>query len=306
MKIAIVGGSISGFYLAWKLSPKNSVTVFEQNKKIGKKSCSGLISERLWDFIPRNYKLIQNRINTSVIHLPKKQVRLDFKPKMLVINRPALDRYMASLARKAGANIIFRKVEEMPKGYDFIIGCDGALSVVRKLLNLPDPKFRLGIKCIIKEKDGSREVHTWPIKQGFAWRIPRRESVEYGVMASPERAKLEFTDFCLKNNINPETKFSGLIPQGLIVSNRRRIALCGDAAGLTKPHTGGGVIWGLISADILLKTFPVVKNYNRALKTFFNSKIFNIHLANKIGTFFGTNLPQILPESKTIDSDFLF
>ena len=34
------------------------------------------------------------RINAAVINLPKKQVRLEFRPKMLVINRPAMDRFI--------------------------------------------------------------------------------------------------------------------------------------------------------------------------------------------------------------------
>ena len=65
MKIGIIGCSINGAYLAWKLSKENDVTVFEKNKTIGEKPCSGLVSERIWNFIPKNDDLIENVIDES-------------------------------------------------------------------------------------------------------------------------------------------------------------------------------------------------------------------------------------------------
>ena len=60
MKVAIIGAGICGLYLALKLSESGSeVTVFEKKEKIGKEVCSGLVSERILDFIPESQKLIQ-------------------------------------------------------------------------------------------------------------------------------------------------------------------------------------------------------------------------------------------------------
>ena len=106
MKIGIVGAGINGTYLAWKLSKEHDVTLFEKKKTIGKNVCSGLVSYRLWDFIPKSKKLIMNTINEAVLHFPEKQVSLRFFPKMLVLNRKSLDGYIASLAEKNGAKII--------------------------------------------------------------------------------------------------------------------------------------------------------------------------------------------------------
>jgi len=62
MKVAIVGASVSGLYLAWKLSEKkNEVFVFERKEKVGGKVCSGLFSERIFEFIPESKKSSKKR-----------------------------------------------------------------------------------------------------------------------------------------------------------------------------------------------------------------------------------------------------
>ncbi len=65
-----------------------------------------------------------------------------------------------------------------------------------------------------------------------------------------------FEEFLNKNNLSLENIKTALISQGLIIPQNQNITLCGEAAGLTKPWSGGGVIWGLMAADILLKNFP--------------------------------------------------
>jgi len=85
MKIAIIGAGICGLYLARKLSEKGSeVTVFEKKEKIGKGACSGLFSERILEFIPESEKLIQNQIESVLIHFPKRTLKVKFSRKFLI------------------------------------------------------------------------------------------------------------------------------------------------------------------------------------------------------------------------------
>lgn len=311
MKVAIVGAGICGLYLAWKLSKKGEdITVFEKRGKIGKEACSGLFSERILEFIPESKKLIQNQINSALIHFPGKTIKIEFARKFLVMSHRELDRLTAKLAQKSGSEIILNHSATRPGlvafGADRMIGCDGANSAVRKWLKMPEPNFRLGIQGFIPQKDFSNYVETWPVKEGFIWKIPRGWKTEYGIIAKPKNARKILEDFLAKNNIRLEKTVSALIPQGLIVPKNNNITLCGDAAGLTKPWSGGGVIWGLKAADLLLKNFPDFVKYQIAVKKGFSRQIILSRLAAKAVYFLGFKASWLLPKNIKIENDFLF
>jgi len=308
------------------------VTVFEKKEKIGKEVCSGLVSERILDFIPESQKLIQgdelcsssrfasarvNEINYCLIHFPNRTLKIKFLKKFFVMNHFELDRLVTSLAEKSGAKIVLNynvKTKDFVTfqgEFDRIIGCDGAISVVRKNLRLNNPKFYLGIRGFIlnpppKFGGGANFVETWPTNNGFIWKIPRgKEGIEYGIIEKPGEAKKLLDNFLKGKNIQLESLNSALIPQGLIIPENSKITLCGDSVGLTKPWSGGGVIWSLIAADILLKNFPDFLKYQKEIKKFFLPKIIFSKMAKISVYFFGFNFPCILPKEIRIEGDFL-
>ena len=307
MRVAIIGGGISGLYLAWKLSEKkHDVTVFERKKEISNNVCSGLFSQRILEFIPESRKLIQNKIDHVVLHFPKKTVKVEFSRDFFVMSHSELDRLVADLAQKAGAEIILNSnISSIPKEYDRVIGCDGANSFVRKELGLPEPNYRLGILGFLDKPCSESYVETWPCNNGFIWKIPRGKETEYGILAKPKEAKIILDEFLNKNNIVLKRIESKIVPQGFIIPLNPLITLCGDAAGLTKLWSGGGVIWGLSAADILLKTFPDFLKYRKAMRRFFILKIILSKIAVKSVYFLGFKMPWLLPKKTGIESDFL-
>jgi flavin-dependent dehydrogenase len=309
MRICVVGLGINGSYVAYKLAQKgHEVVVFEGKSKIGGKACSGLVSKRIWSYIPENSDLILNEIDFVKIHYPKKTVKVNFRPKMLSLDRLALERYLAKLAKDEGVEIRFGNTIlgiDGLEGFDRIIGCDGAMSVVRKDLYVSNPNFRLGIYLYKKEKANFNYAETWPTKNGFCWRIPKGDKVEYGCMDSVYWANMEFNKFCSKQGIEEEYVKSHLIPQGLRFSNDDNIFLCGDAAGLTKPWSGGGIIWGFAAADMLVDSFPNVELYNEKLQAFEKRmKLYN--KLTKGASYVGNKVSWLIPSKRTIDSDYLF
>ncbi|MDD5569482.1 MAG: NAD(P)-binding protein [Candidatus Pacebacteria bacterium] len=316
LKIAIIGGGIIGTYLAWKLGERgHDVSVFEKKseKDAGKKVCSALFSERIIGFIPQASECVKNEISGCVINFPKKKIKLNFSPKHLVLNREKLLATLISLARETGAHIIFnQEIKELPQDFDYIIGCDGAGSIVRNKLELPKPVFSLGIRAYFRQSDNSNFVSTCPTRSGFLWKIPKGDCVEYGAMGDLKETKKIFDDFLKRENINTEESASAIIPQpgnyfvdsGLIFTNENNIALCGDATGLTKPWSGGGIIWGLTQAGILLKTFPNFKEYKKEVIKKFGRQILKGKISKRLVYLFGNYFPYILPSEITYDNDF--
>lgn len=322
MKVAVAGAGITGMYLAWKLAEEgHKVVVFEKDVRVGNKACSALISERLNDFLPFDESLVENRIDFCFIRFPKKTVKLLFRPSHLAVDRQGLCESMLGLCRRAGAEVILgRSLREIPEGFDRIIACDGALSGIREGLGLSSPAMRLGLQIFEEKEDFSQYVETWPVKSargnlwgrglGFCWKIPRGGRVEYGALGPAETIRQDFDEFLRRQAVPsvPELESqirSALVPQGLVASSSEKVCLCGDAAGLTKPWSGGGVIWGLEAAGILLKNFPDFSGYRKELKAVFQKRLLRGGIMTSLVYFLGRNLPFLLPSETAVDNDFL-
>ncbi|MXV61336.1 geranylgeranyl reductase family protein [Natronorubrum sp. JWXQ-INN-674] len=242
-------------------------------------ACSGHVSTDIWEFTGKGAReeLFQNEVYGARFHVggPHSEPYPFYKDEVAsnVIDRVGLDRHLADLAREAGADVREEhtvtgvtehhdRVEIVASGPDgtvkheakMLAGCDGARSRVRDELSLPQPGELLhGVLAFSDEDDHEDfvDVHlTAPTF--FAWRIPRGEAgVEYGLAAPPGvQVNKHFRELIDGYEIDVSHRCSGAIP--IDPPDRvtgRRAFLIGDAAAQTKPFTGGGILYGMTSAD---------------------------------------------------------
>ena len=277
----VVGAGPSGSRFARSAAERGHDVLVLESGEIGRPlACSGHVSLDIWDFVPDSARerLRQNEIYGARFHPggADSPAHPFYKEAVVsnVIDRVGLDRTLAECARKAGATIrtghTVTSVEERPDhvaidatGPDgvehfearILCGADGPRSKVRSQLGLPEPTELLhGVLGFASEPDydGFVDVHL-TVPRFFAWRIPRGEAgVEYGLAVAPgEDASARFDSFVDDYGVGIERRCSGAIPIGppdRTVGTRS--FLVGDAAGQTKPFTGGGILYGMRSADI--------------------------------------------------------
>ncbi len=277
----VVGAGPAGSRFARRAAERgHDVVVFEQGK-VGKPlACSGHVSLDVWEYLSDGARdaLFQNDIHGARFHLggPGSAEYPFYKDEPIsnAIDRVELDGRLAEAARDAGAAVreghTVTGVDERAdgvtvavKGPDgafeaetrMIAGCDGPRSRVRGELGLPEPDELLhGVLGFDPDPDDEDfvDVHL-NVPRFFAWRIPRGEAgVEYGLAAAPgEDVPARFDDLVADYDADIDRRCSGAIPIGPPdETTSHRGFLIGDAAGQTKPFTGGGILYGMTAADV--------------------------------------------------------
>ena len=244
-------------------------------------ACSGHVSTDIWRFVPDDARedLFQNRIYGANFYTggPDAESHLFYKTDEVsnVIDRVGLDRTLADCARRAGADVreghTVTAVDEQPDHVTvtasvagkaetrtfetkMVAGCDGPVSRVRQAAGLPEPGEKLhGVLAFTEEVDHTDYVDVHLTVPGFfAWRIPRGDAgVEYGLAAPPgDDVTALFETLTEQYGVDTDRFCSGAIPIGPPDTvSTDRIFLLGDAAGQTKPFTGGGILYGMTAAD---------------------------------------------------------
>ena len=278
----VVGAGPAGSRFSRRATERGYDVLTLERGAVGKPlACSGHVSTDIWKFTPEGAReeLLQNEVYGARFHVggPGSDNYQFYKREVVsnVIDRVGLDERLAEAAREAGADLrenhSVSAVEEYddrvevtastPEGTEtfeakMVAGCDGPVSRVRSDLGLPEPGEKLqGVLAFSEEDDPGDyvDVHlTAP--RFFAWRIPRGDSgVEYGLAAPPgsdPSAKDLFAEFTDEYDVETSHFCAGMIPVGPAESvTSRRGFLIGDAAAQTKPFTGGGILYGMTSAD---------------------------------------------------------
>ena len=151
-----------------------------------------------------------------------------------------------------------------------LCGADGAHSWVRRNFRMGRPKemmigFQVEVTGYIGE-EGRLDMYTGSeIAPGFfAWAIPSGDTTRIGAWSKADmlqgKSPEQLLDTLMKSQLwarrfsgcREVGRFCGPVPSGLVSRPLRgRVALFGDAAGLCKPTTGGGIGPGFTHVEAL-------------------------------------------------------
>ncbi len=286
--VVVVGAGPAGLYTALLLAREGlDVLVLEEHPGIGVPThCTGIISSEIEAF----YKVPEH----AVLHRPThcrlvspSGATYEFTSngeQILVIDRGAFDQCLAALAQEAGVEIRLgcrvgsvlprvELVEASVEGGEPVRARVGVLAsgvgyrLQRQLgMGLPSVYLHSAQLEVDARETDAIEVHlgraTAPA--GFAWVVPvrRRGSwrVRVGVAADGDaggylRQILKHPSVAERLMGSPKEPMRRLLPLGPLPRTfGHRVLAVGDAAGLTKPTTGGGIFYSLLSGSLAAET----------------------------------------------------
>ncbi len=243
--------------------------------------CTGVLSASAFDEFDLPRHTILNPL-TTVRFVSPAGVEVKYSPaaaEAVVIDRGAFDRGLAANATAAGAEIRFNtRVQSFEFTSDGVhastaggrisarlaVLAGGASYLLQRRLGLGLPRAYLQTaqRELPAESLGDVELHFGRAVApgGFAWAVPVKRPdgphVRVGVMATHAahgwyEAMLERLSArwgIAADGTRPRLKFLPL--RSIQRTYADRLLVVGDAAGLVKPTTGGGIYYSVLSADI--------------------------------------------------------
>lgn len=305
--IVIVGAGAAGCTLAANLSENYKVLLIDSKDFPRKKACSGILVTEGIDFF-------EGSLDKSILVKPTKLdiIYQDWdngtekitKKGFLNTDRFLLDNFLFDSVRNK-KNISFVKNTtflDYTKTHDgvhkvimlesnglvkpiiskYLIGCDGALSRVRKKIDSREIPFYIGVQEFVKTNvliDKAYFIFDSDITDFYSWVIPKQPYVEIGALLDPNDSREKF--LLLKKKVSEKL---GIVGEGVLNSaivlrpnpskdvllGKDSILLCGEAAGLISPSSAEGISYALRSgkycADALNNSSDPLKDYSKNCK----------------------------------------
>jgi digeranylgeranylglycerophospholipid reductase len=325
----IIGAGPAGLHLAYRLSEAGiDVAVIDAQTRIGEGAvCSGVIGEEAFGRFELPTRSVLARIHSIRAVSPAGKT-LDHQspvPLARVVEKGAFNQDLASLSLSTGVEFYLgRYVESLrpemrcvAANYRSRCGARGTLkarvaiiasgvnSTLNRRLGLARPCefLRAAQADIVIGKDGA--AHPTKVyfgrrvaPGGFGWRIPLGQGHFRVGLLSTANPRPYFVELLRKiapeipaSSVPVSQKAIGQVPRGKSVAER--LLVIGEAAGHIKTSTGGGIYYGLLSAEfaseVLLQAFRrgqfsthTLGRFERYWRSAFGSEILIGHFARRL------------------------
>jgi digeranylgeranylglycerophospholipid reductase len=331
--VVVIGAGPAGLHAAYRLASAGlDVMVIDAQKRIGENAvCSGVIGDEAFVRFGLPRRSILNRICCIQAISPagRKLEHRMTAPLAYVVDKAEFNRDLGEQARAAGTEIsLGRVVTTVDCDRDRVTlsfrshgntggklrarvaiiasGVNGALNSKLGLVKLSE--FLQAIQADIPfGKDGAANPTELYVGRSiapgaFGWKIPLGQGrVRVGLM-SEENPRPYFNALLQRvapeldqKKIVPQQKAIGQVPVGKCVADR--IVVIGEAAGHVKTSTGGGIYYGLLSAEIAAETIirafqrseftvSTLGEFERLWRAAFGTELSAGHLARKMAARF--------------------
>jgi len=286
MDVAVVGGGPAGAWTAYELARRGvNVTLFDASHP-REKPCGGGVTGRALALvgdairaddlgataIRRARFVSRGRVDEPVVALSHQA--------LVVVDRATFDASLVRAAERAGARLCTERVVDVSAdargarittrrsayAADFLVGADGATSLVRRRVSTPLERAQLSIATGFFARGVTSdeiviELTTQP--PGYLWSFPRPDHLAVGICAQADAGigvgtlRDRAADWIAATRLADRATLDAYawpIPS-LSVDDLGRLApagprwcLVGDAAGLVDPITREGIFFALASA----------------------------------------------------------
>ncbi len=291
-RIAIVGASIAGSYFAY-LMARNGVAVDLYDPRAPwSKPCGGGITAKAIDAFPLLAPLAREAQEVSRFRLiapSGRTAEMESGRPLRLLPRLELNRFLLDQAVAAGARHRRERVIAVERdgggwrlesatggegGYTYLVGADGAVSMVRRSLDRPFSRDALILALDHHLDAPGLDPHVAIAflgrGMGYIWAFVGERYASIGIgapAATHRRAALEATLHEFLERRYPGVVADGTEPVRWVIPLHRRglldryriqgdgWSLIGDAAGLADPLTGEGIYHAMRAARLLAEAF---------------------------------------------------
>ncbi len=275
--VIVVGAGPSGSYSSYILSRKGfDVANLEEHKEVGRPvECTGLVSKRVIDMV--HTKSPVNSVHGAEVFFPDgESVHVRKNEKTIVMDRDQFDKDVSAMAISAGTDLRINSrvisVKVRPDHVEVrfrqdgnlkeekaraVIGADGINSNVRKDVFGAVPRrivscYQVDSAVRLEDQDSVQVFVGSKVSRGFfAWATPSGDMTKIGLGNVGGGAKKYFDSF---NRRFPDNRILGINGGAIPIAYLKktyadRTLLVGDAAGIVKPLSGGGIYTGMVSGS---------------------------------------------------------